>query len=207
LIYEMLTGWAPFYEKDVQKMYQHKISKRIGVPDYVDKDARELLVKLLDRNPETRLTDPTIIKKHPWFAPIDWEQLFNKQIDPPYKPTVTTTDSTAMIDKYFTSKNIREEIGSADEPAIEDSSDPNFRNYSYRPEYDGETGSWPPRGKSTVGFDLEELKEHTYEPSKSQPGSYTNDESLLDSVQETTSNPKGKDDMTIIVSEINIDNI
>jgi len=30
LIYEMLTGWAPFYTKDVQKMYKLKITQGSG---------------------------------------------------------------------------------------------------------------------------------------------------------------------------------
>jgi len=46
----------------------------------VDPDAKDLLVKLLERNPEKRLTNPTIIKKHPWFETVDWEKLYNKQI-------------------------------------------------------------------------------------------------------------------------------
>jgi len=172
LIYEMLTGWTPFYEKDVQKMYQLKISRKIGVPDYVDPDAKDLLIRLLERNPERRLTDPIQIKKHPWFATIDWEKLYNKEIAPPYKPAVPTTESVEMIDKFFTNKNIRDEIGKDDEPAIPDSKDSRFKNYSYvpvggeepEPEPEPETGSWG--GKKSP---IESL---AHEPSKSQPSSY-----------------------------------
>jgi len=174
LIYEMLTGWAPFYEKDIQKMYQHKVSRRIGVPDYVDPNAKHLLIRLLDRNPETRLTDPKKIKAHPWFASLDWEKLYRKEIEPPYKPAVPE-DSTAMIDTFFTSKNINEEIGPADEQAIDDKTDPSFKDYSYYPERDPadiETGSWPPTGKS-AGFECLSQGEEDWEPSKSQPSSYT----------------------------------
>lgn len=151
-------------------MYQHKISRRIGVPDYVDPNAKHLLIRLLDRNPDTRLTDPKKIKAHPWFAAIDWDKLYHKEIEPPYKPAVPA-DSTAMIDAAFTSKNISDEIGTADEPAIDDGADPSFKDYSYFPERDPaeiETGSWPPTGKSAA---LEFLAKDE-EPSKSQPSSY-----------------------------------
>jgi len=85
-------------------------------------------------------------------------------------------DSTGMIDAIFTSKDVNAEIGSADEPAIDDTTDPSFGDYSYFPERDPseitETGSWPPRGKSK-GFECLAEKEgiEVYEPSKSQPGS------------------------------------
>jgi len=177
LIYEMLTGWAPFYEKDVQKMYQQKISRRIGVPDYVDPSGKHLLIRLLDRNPDTRLTDPKKIKSHAWFASIDWDKLYHKEIEPPYKPAVHS-DSIEMIDKYFTSKSITEEIGAADEKAIDDKTDQCFKDYSYFPERDPNeietTGSWPPVGRSS-SFECisKEIEEEWYEPSKSQPGSYT----------------------------------
>jgi len=175
LIYEMLTGWAPFYEKDVQKMYQHKITRKIGVPDYVGPDAKDLLIRLLDRNPETRLTDSKKIKDHAWFAPIDWQKLYNKEIEPPYIPGVPSEDSIEMIDKFFTSKDIKEEIGSVDDQAIDDTVEPNFKDYSYFPEKDVddiETGSWPPRGKSSGFGYLSE--DGPVDLSKSQPSiSYT----------------------------------
>jgi len=81
------------------------------------------------------------------------------------------SDSIEMIDKCFTSKNINDEIGHVDEKAIDDKMDPSFQDYTYFPERDAnETGSWPPLGKSN-GFEWESPDE--YEPSKSQPSSYT----------------------------------
>jgi len=58
IIYEMLTGWVPFYTKDTQKMYKLKLTAKAGIPDYVDPGAKHILLRLLDRNPDTRLTDP-----------------------------------------------------------------------------------------------------------------------------------------------------
>eukprot|EP01124_Arcella_intermedia_P021304 TRINITY_DN2952_c0_g1_i1.p1 TRINITY_DN2952_c0_g1~~TRINITY_DN2952_c0_g1_i1.p1 ORF type:complete len:502 (-),score=105.55 TRINITY_DN2952_c0_g1_i1:68-1573(-) len=203
IIYEMLTGWAPFYEKDVQKMYQLKISRKIGVPDYVDDKAKHLLIRLLDRNPHTRMTDPKRVRSHPWFAEINWEKLNKKEIEPPYKPVVDSTDSTIMIDTGFTSKNVTDEIGSTTEPGIDDTADPKFADYSY---YPPDTGTWtttrnsiliePPKAEevtaadpSFLDYDLcapetstwtsrnpilnEAEKAEIYEPSRSQPGSYS----------------------------------
>jgi len=64
------------------------MTAELEIPPEVDPNAADLIRKLLDRNPETRLQDPAQIKAHPWFADIDWEALYNRQITPPYKPPV-----------------------------------------------------------------------------------------------------------------------
>jgi len=170
IIYEMLTGWAPFYTKDVQKMYKLKITARIGVPDYVQPQAKHLLLRLLDRNPDTRMTDPEKIKTHPWFSKIDWQKLYKKEIEPPFKPILASTHSTEMFDPDFTQKNIENEIGNTQDPAIDDTTDNLFKDYTYY-ENETETGSWPPTGHA-VG----KLNESTeiYEPSKSLSSSCSN---------------------------------
>jgi len=114
LIYEMLTGLPPFYDEDVQKMYTLKMTAELTIPDYVDDKAKDLMRKFLDRDPETRLQEPVEIKAHPYFKGIDWEKLFRREIPPPYKPTVSSKDSTKMIDRAFTNMDVKREIKPAD---------------------------------------------------------------------------------------------
>jgi len=101
LIYEMLTGLPPFYDEDVQRMYAQKMTAELQVPDHVDPSAADLIAKFLDRNPTTRLQDTKLIKQHPWFADIHWDDLAAKRVMPPYKPPVTDTASIACIDEGF----------------------------------------------------------------------------------------------------------
>jgi len=164
IIYEMLTGWAPFYTKDVQKMYKLKITARIGVPEYVHPQAKHLLLRLLDRNPDTRMTDPEKIKAHPWFSKIDWQKLYRQEIEPPFKPILTSTHSTEMFDPDFTEKSVEVEIGNTNETAIDD--DNVFPDYTY---YENETG------ETSVGptVNLDESTE-IYEPIKTKSSSYAN---------------------------------
>jgi hypothetical protein len=62
---------------------------------------------LLTRDPSKRLgsgSDAVEIKKHPFFKDIDWEKLYQKKIDPPFKPNIGkdgTTDSS-NFDTEFT---------------------------------------------------------------------------------------------------------
>ena len=51
-----------------------------------------LFEKLLDRNQASRLGsngDVEEVKAHPFFADINWDALYNRQIDAEYKPAVS----------------------------------------------------------------------------------------------------------------------
>lgn len=88
LIFEMLTGLPPFYDEDVQKMYNLKMTAELTIPDYVEDAAKDLMKKFLDRSPLTRCQDTDAIKAHPYFKPIDWDRLLRREIPPPYIPSV-----------------------------------------------------------------------------------------------------------------------
>lgn len=51
----MLTGLPPFYSEDVQHMYTKIMTAELEIPDTMSPEAADLLSKLLDRDPETRL--------------------------------------------------------------------------------------------------------------------------------------------------------
>jgi len=104
LMFEMLTGLPPFYDSDVQKMYQKIMTAKLVFANPVPADARDLLEKLLVREPEQRLSDPVQIKKHPWFSSIDWSKLAKKEITPPFIPPVKSLEDTSQVDPEFTSE-------------------------------------------------------------------------------------------------------
>lgn len=104
LMFEMLTGLPPFYSQDVQQMYQKIISAKLQIPKTVSDDAKDLLEKLLIRDPETRMTDPKQIKQHAWFSDIDWLKLEQKEVQPPYIPPVKGKADTSQVDPTFTSE-------------------------------------------------------------------------------------------------------
>jgi len=110
LLYEMLTGLPPFYDEDVNKMYQKKMNAALDIPDYVESKAKDLTKRFLDRNPATRLQDPHDIKSHSYFKDIDWEKLLQREVEPPYVPSITSKDSTKLIDKTFVNLDVNSEI-------------------------------------------------------------------------------------------------
>jgi serine/threonine protein kinase len=135
LIFEMLTGLPPFYDEDVQKMYNLKMTAELKIPDYVDPSAADLIRKLLQRDPAKRLQDPAEIKQHPFFKGIDWEKLYNKQIVPPYKPPVKSKESVECIDSNFTEMGLND----LDKKTQTNSNVENqeyFQNFTYDPSKD-----------------------------------------------------------------------
>jgi serine/threonine protein kinase len=61
------------------------------MPSNFSPEASDLVSKLLDKNPSTRIgcvkeRGILDIKEHPWFAEIDWDKLAKKQLTPPYQP-------------------------------------------------------------------------------------------------------------------------
>jgi serine/threonine protein kinase len=82
LLYEMLTGLPPFYNENVNEMYELILHAPLTFPDHVPSDARALITELLQREPEKRLADGDKVKAHPFFASIDWNKLLARQIKP-----------------------------------------------------------------------------------------------------------------------------
>jgi len=114
LMYEMLTGLPPFYSQDVQQMYFKIMHAKLEIPDTVDPTTRSILLALLERDPNKRLADATVIKAHPYFKGTDWDKILRKEVVPPFIPPVKGKLDVSMVDPAFTSEK----------PTISDGSDP-----------------------------------------------------------------------------------
>lgn len=65
----------------------------------------------MNRNPLNRLgakRGAAELKEHPFFASIDWNLLYHKQITPPFKPIVDSDESVANFDPEFTNSSLQE---------------------------------------------------------------------------------------------------
>ncbi|WVR04665.1 hypothetical protein IAU60_001676 [Kwoniella sp. DSM 27419] len=107
LLYEMLTGLPPFYDENTNEMYRKILSDPLRFPDAMGAEAKSLLTQLLNRDPARRLgvNGAQEIKDHPFFAKhIDFKKLWNKRIQPPFKPAVLSAIDTSNFDEEFTSE-------------------------------------------------------------------------------------------------------
>jgi hypothetical protein len=123
------------------------------MPEFLSPEAQSLLRALFKRNPANRLgagpTGSQEIKIHEFFATIDFNRLYRKEISPPYKPTVHS-DETFYFDREFTTRTPRDSPGlplssagrdlfrgfSFVAPVILENSNVNDNKFSNRSNYD-----------------------------------------------------------------------
>ncbi|KAF7288517.1 Non-specific serine/threonine protein kinase [Mycena chlorophos] len=104
LLYEMLAGLPPFYDEVTDRMYEKILNDPLVFPPEIGTEARSILTQLLDRDPTQRLgvNGASEIKKHPFFASMDFELLGQKKIQPPFKPNVASPVDVSNFDTVFT---------------------------------------------------------------------------------------------------------
>uniref|UniRef100_A0A7S3KS13 Uncharacterized protein n=1 Tax=Euplotes crassus TaxID=5936 RepID=A0A7S3KS13_EUPCR len=107
IIYEMIVGLPPFYEKDNrEKLFKEIKSGEPEYPDDMSPACRDLLEGLFKKDPADRLGgsegNADEIKSHPWYSQVDWDILKEKKIIPPFKPKLDSDDDTKYIDNEFT---------------------------------------------------------------------------------------------------------
>lgn len=67
ILFAMICGYLPFDDNETQKLY-HKIMRGdYKVPSFVSKEGRDLIKRILNINPFTRITIEEI-RNHPWFG-------------------------------------------------------------------------------------------------------------------------------------------
>ena len=89
LLYELVTGHPPFYDKNKSEMYKKILNAKLQVPDFVSDEAKDLIARLMDKNPKMRIGSVGGIEevmRHPWLRDVDFEKLTEKKVKPPYVP-------------------------------------------------------------------------------------------------------------------------
>ena len=87
LFYEMLVGITPYFTTRKEDIFYNIEYGELKIPNFVSKEASELLKRLLERNPSKRLggggRDAQEIKEHLYFKDVDWNKIYQKKIKPP----------------------------------------------------------------------------------------------------------------------------
>lgn len=116
--YDMLTGGPPFTghtnEKIMDKVIHSK--KYLKFPFYLSLDAKDLLRKLLQSNPEKRIDidgDFELLKKHRFFRYLNWDDILDPSSEtlPPILPVITEPILAENFDEEFTSMPFTPPIG------------------------------------------------------------------------------------------------
>uniref|UniRef100_A0A3Q2Z0J3 Ribosomal protein S6 kinase n=1 Tax=Hippocampus comes TaxID=109280 RepID=A0A3Q2Z0J3_HIPCM len=160
LMFEMLTGSLPFQGKDRKETMALILKAKLGMPQFLSPEVQSLLRALFKRNPANRLgagpDGVDEIKSHCFFASINWNKLYRKEIRPPFKPTVGRPEDTFHFDPEFTSRT------PTDSPGIPPSANTHqlFRGFSFVATNQSQEPSVASHLRGDVAFsDIYELKE------------------------------------------------
>ena len=125
LIYEMLLGAPPFYDKNRNKMFNKILSDKLTFPKKLSKNCKSLIKGLLEKDPNKRLGFNGIkeIINHPWCLDIQWEKIKHKEIEPPLVPNLRKSN----FDKEFTNSKVPKDYFSDEEFEC----DPQFTDFDY----------------------------------------------------------------------------
>ncbi|KZV62175.1 Pkinase-domain-containing protein [Peniophora sp. CONT] len=134
LLYEMMTGLPPFYDENVNIMYQRILQDPLQFPPDMPVEAQSLIAQLLQRDPSRRLgaNGGEEIKRHPFFSRhIDWARLSAKKIQPPFKPSVESALDVANFDQEFTSEAAQDSV--VQDSRLSETVQDQFRGFTYNP--------------------------------------------------------------------------
>ncbi|CAB3362888.1 Hypothetical predicted protein [Cloeon dipterum] len=139
VMYEMLCGRLPFYNRDHDVLFTLILMEEVKFPRNISSDAKSLLSGLLIKDPNQRLggglDDAKDIMDHPFFVSINWNDLVLKKITPPFKPQVTSDTDTRYFDQEFTGESVEltpPEAGPLCSITEEMEQQPYFSQFSYQ---------------------------------------------------------------------------
>jgi serine/threonine protein kinase len=131
LFFEMLAGLPPFYDENTNKMYRKILSSEIPFPSSFSREARDLIEKLLDRDPERRLganeRDVEDIKAHAFFRVLSWEKVYNKEYTPEWVPRIASDQDT----KFFNEDDIEDSIPDVSGAVVQPETQAQFHGFTF----------------------------------------------------------------------------
>ncbi|KJE91736.1 protein kinase subunit [Capsaspora owczarzaki ATCC 30864] len=104
LLFEMMTGHAPFTDPNPMGIYEKIVQGTIDFPKHFHADETDLIRKLCTADLTRRLGNMKDgaggIKTHPFFKSINFDALYAGKVDPPYVPKVVSDGDASNFDQY-----------------------------------------------------------------------------------------------------------
>ncbi|XP_027199333.2 serine/threonine-protein kinase N [Dermatophagoides pteronyssinus] len=108
LIFEMLVGESPFPGDDEEEVFDSIVNEEVKYPKFLSLEAVSLMRRLLKKPPEKRLgsseRDSEDVKRQSFFRTMNFENLLQKKIRPPFVPKVRSMEDVSNFDYEFTSE-------------------------------------------------------------------------------------------------------
>ncbi|KAF2653262.1 serine/threonine-protein kinase-like protein psk1 [Lophiostoma macrostomum CBS 122681] len=105
--HDLLTGSPPFTGNNNAKIQEKIVKQKLVLPYYLSADAKDLLTRLLRKEPKKRLgsnmpKDLITIKNHRFFRKINWKKLEARELEAPIQPLITDPELAENFASDFT---------------------------------------------------------------------------------------------------------
>ncbi|KAB0342605.1 hypothetical protein FD754_019531, partial [Muntiacus muntjak] len=104
LIFEMLSGFPPFFDDNAFGIYQKILAGKIDFPRHLEFTVKDLIKKLLVTDRTKRLGNmkngAEDVKQHRWFRLVDWGAVPERKLKPPIVPKLCGEDDTSNFEAY-----------------------------------------------------------------------------------------------------------
>jgi serine/threonine protein kinase len=163
LLYEMMNGRSPFYDRNRKMMYNRIMNRPPQfAPNIFSHDAATCIQGLLTVDKKQRLgagpNGAKAIMTTNFFVSIDFDKLFRKEIEPPFRPQGDGVVSTEYVPQEFKAMDARRDSSARAQPV----SDPKlaqemavaFDGFSFSEENlnkQGKSTDKAPTGKAPTG--------------------------------------------------------
>ena len=135
LIYEMLVGYSPFKMKKGEQLNIEKYKEPVPLYNHFTPEAKMIITDLLIVEPNKRLgygsNGTENIKKHPFFKNINWEELYNKKVEPEFVPKIFNELDLGNFDKFFTNENVFEPESEVNNASVLKDNPNEFAGFTY----------------------------------------------------------------------------
>uniref|UniRef100_A0AAZ3SKX2 Protein kinase C n=1 Tax=Oncorhynchus tshawytscha TaxID=74940 RepID=A0AAZ3SKX2_ONCTS len=108
LLYEMLSGHAPFEAENEDDLFESILNEEISYASWLSAEAVNILKAFLTKNPARRLGcvategGENAVTNHVFFTGINWDKLNCREQEPPFKPRIKTAEDVNNFDPDFT---------------------------------------------------------------------------------------------------------
>jgi serine/threonine protein kinase len=119
LIYEMLIGVTPFFNKERKILLVKIKNSKVVFPDKrrykidYSEDFVDLVLKLLNKEQNQRLGtkgDAEEVLKHPFFSSLNIDDVLNKRMEPPLKIDFNHSMDGQVDTRFFNSKTSEKDL-------------------------------------------------------------------------------------------------
>lgn len=135
LLFELTSGLPPFAGLEVNTMYRKILTESFPFKPYMSPVLCSFIQAVCHKDAKMRLgsgpTGAEEVKKHPFFADVQWDKLLKKQVVPPFKPDVRSEMDSSNFDPTFTGQEPRLESPNNNNSHVQDL---DFKGFTFYPE-------------------------------------------------------------------------